>query len=340
MNLGVCGLGNTGSFAVIDLLREFDEVCYNSSMHEFSIIYTPDGILDLYYHIVESPSRFQSSDIAIYRFEKLVRNIFSKSKDKKQNEYNKKMLELSLKYIEDITQIKWKGTWGRRYDFYSPLKKFWYKVFYKLRFISDKPFKKIAYEDMRYSYRKDDFLLITKQYINNLIKIVNETNSNIFIIDQVFPGDNPYKCFKFLDNPYAIIVDRDPRDLYILSKCEINSDSAWIPTDNVEDFIQYYKTMREKCDVDTDKERILHIQYEDLIYNYENVLTTLKEFLNISQHSFKESHFKKEISINNTQLFNKHVEYADDIEKIEKELKDYLFDYSKYPKKIEFGKTF
>lgn len=34
-------------------------------------------------------------------------------------------------------------------------------------------------------------------------------------LDQPFSGNNPENSFKFYNNPYAIIVDNDPRDLYL-----------------------------------------------------------------------------------------------------------------------------
>lgn len=73
MIVGVCGLGYTGSGAVLDLLKEFDENYVIDAM-EFALAYTPDGLEDLEYHLVKSPSRYFSSDIAIKRFKNYIKS--------------------------------------------------------------------------------------------------------------------------------------------------------------------------------------------------------------------------------------------------------------------------
>lgn len=340
MIIGVSGLGNTGSFAVIDLLKEYTETYYNPAMHEFSICYCPDGLLDLRYHLIEAPFRFQSSDIALLRFEKLINNLFRTSDRSHQGKYNKRLLKISHEYLEKITQIKWDGTWGFRYDMYSPFKKLLYKILFKTKGIfGKKAFINFAKETMRYSVRPENFDKITKEYINSLIDVVQEDKNSIFVLDQAFPGDNPEKVFFLFDDPRAIVVDRDPRDLYLLSKCDIREDSMWIPTDDVRDFINYYRLMRERRDAVKNPSKILFVQYEDLIYNYDREVKRIEEFLNISNHCFANNFFVKDVSINNTQLFNKHTNFREDIALIEKELSEYLYDYSKYEKKTVFGKT-
>ena len=63
-----------------------------------------------------------------------------------------------------------------------------------------------------------------------------------------------------------IIVDRDPRDVYLLSKNNLRKDAAWIPT-SVCDFVSYYKLLRSNNYNDS---RIYNLQFEDLVYQYEN----------------------------------------------------------------------
>lgn len=337
--LGVCGLGNTGSFAIIDLLREYQEVFYNKYLDEFPFCYTPDGLLDLKYHLVDSPCRYESCDAALFRFEKLIGRTFCSKKGPCKT-FRKELKNASYKYINSITDFEWKGTWSFRYRS-SPLhKRFFTKVLYKLMpILGEKPYISYTNERLRYSYRPDDFLGKTQVYLENILNITSPNNVDYVLVDQLFPGDNPELCFQFFKDPYAIVVDRDPRDLYILSKCEIKAGSTWIPTDNVEDFIAYYKIMREKSNSIVSKKRVLKIQYEDLIYEYDKTKKKIENFLNISRHLYSKKHFLVEDSINNTQLFIKHPEFKDDVEKIKKELGKWLFDYSKYPTKTSFGKT-
>ncbi len=336
MIVGVCGLGNTGSFAVVDLLREYDEIYYNKDLYEFSLCYCPDGLLDLEYHLFQCPSRFQGSDMAFHRFENLTDNFFYYW----EKERKKKVKKLTKEYIDSITQVSWNGTWGFRCSNYGTIKLFIYKVFFKLRpIIGEKPFIWYVNERMRYSVKPENFYEASKKYISDVIESTDWPMDKIMVIDQAFSGDNPEQCFKFYNDPYAIVVDRDPRDLYILSKCEINSDSRWIPTDSVTDFITYYKNMRERRDVLKNPTRVLYVQYEKLIYEYEETKKEIEAFLHIKMHNKKNQYLKVMESINNTQLFNKHPELLSDVKVIEKELSEWLFDYSKYPVRTVFGKV-
>lgn len=246
MIVGVCGLGNTGSMAVIDLLKEYDETFYSNLFHEFALCYCPDGLIDLEFHIVDNPSRFHSSDIAIYRFEKYIHNYFSSWDE----DLRKTAIEVLNSFLDSIVQVEWKGTWGFRIDNYSFSKKMIYKILYKLRPVfGDNLFSKYANVQMKYSVRPENFDSSARLFISQIIKLANPPEDKIVLIDQAFSGDNPERCFKYFEDPYAIVVDRDPRDLYILSKYYIHADSLWIPTDNVENFITYYKQMRVNIDL-------------------------------------------------------------------------------------------
>lgn len=335
MILGVSGLGNTGSMALIDLLREYDEVFFNTYLGEFSLCYLPDGLLDLEAHIVNQPCRFQSSDIAIKRFENLINWMFADHKGERLK-YNSIYRKAAMKFIDDITQISWQGTWSHRIQNKSDFWKFFHKVLFKVKKIfgsfGENLYCGYVKENMRYSARSEEFGAKARQFLQTIIDTAGAEGNKINLIDMAFPGDNPETCFHFFEDPYAIIVDRDPRDLYILSKYYIHTDSLWIPTDNVDDYIFYFRNMRLKADPVRDKSRVLKIQYEDLIYNYESIEKTIQDFLGIKNHKNKGKYFKREESINNTQLFEQFPEEADNIKRIDKELNEWIFDFTRFEK--------
>ena len=74
--------------------------------------------------------------------------------------------------------------------------------------------------------------------------------------------------------------------------------------------------------------KVLRIKFEDLIYNYDKELKKIEKFLNFKkeEHINPKSRFNPEISIKNTQLFNKK-EYIKEVKIIEKELSNYLYDF-------------
>lgn len=338
--IGVCGLGFTGSGAVTDLLKEYDEILFNNNFNEFSLCYYTDGLLDLKHNLVDCPIRFESSDAALYRFQNLVKKTYG-SKHFRKSPYNKKIYLACMRYIEDVTQIKWKGTWGFRLGETRFIKNFLIRVAFKLRrIIGDSFFVKLSSTTMRFSIRPINFIDRTKELIQDILHITSnekEANKKYYLLDQAFPGDKPQECFVFFEDAKAIVVDRDPRDVYLLSKYDVHADSSWIPTDNVYKFIDYYRIMREHSEYKN--ENILRIRFEDIIYNYDSTRNKIEEFLNICNHLNKGKFLDVEKSVLNTQLFNKYPDESENIKIIEKELKEWLFDFSKYERVCSKVKT-
>lgn len=116
-----------------------------------------------------------------------------------------------------------------------------------------------------------------------------------------------------------------------------------MPTWDLDTWIAYYKYRRKyiKLQKQNNTENILHLQFEELIYNYEESLTKIKRFLSLgdTEHIKKGEIFIPEKSKTNTQLFRKYPKYAKDIEKIEKELSEFCYPYTdeqtKYPQASE-----
>ena len=132
---------------------------------------------------------------------------------------------------------------------------------------------------------------------------------------------------KFFKNSKAILVDRDPRDLYILAKCYLKIQGSCIPTDDVQKFVEYWRLIRENCTVDDSN--ILHISFEDLIFNYGVISDRIKHFLGIENSCNNNTFFDPNVSINNTRLFLSHSELSKDIEYICKELSQFLYPFEK-----------
>lgn len=329
MIIGICGLGYTGSGAVIDLLKEFADVNVMDEP-EFTICYMPDGIYHLEKALFDTPIRYMSSDAAFFRFLKLTKNLNSK------NSYFRKVVGKNFKtlvdnYLDSITQIKWKGNWG--FDVHE-MTKFQKNIKFRIPAKIDKIFPRLSrkYSNyfsykrlMRYSVKPLNFDDSTRSFIRSLIFPFNENNNKTTVLNQPFPGDNPTICFKYFDNPIAIIVDRDPRDLFILAKELVTKEATWIPTDNILDFINYYKKMRENT-VKEDQ-RILRINFEDLIYDYDLTVKRISKFTGLSTHLSPKKYFKNEVSMKNTMLFYKFQKYEKEIKQIEVELSDFLYSF-------------
>ena len=180
---------------------------------------------------------------------------------------------------------------------------------------------------MRLSISPKDFDSITKDYMNSILRAIGKTEEDDkFVVDQLFSGDDPEKSFKYFDDPYAIVVKRDPRDVYLLSKHVISVYSRWIPTKNVEEFVEYYKILYGNSKYDSST-RVLEVQYEDLIYQYEPTVKKVEEFLGISKHTKEKEHFNPAYSERYTQLITDYPEEKEAIEYIEKNLSEFLYTF-------------
>ena len=208
--------------------------------------------------------------------------------------------------------------------------------------IIEKVTKKTSYiwpcRTMYYSVEPENFYEEAKKYINNILEAMGVDLSRPVCLDQPFEGNAPQQSFPFFDDPYAVVIDRDPRDLYLAGKYTKDPNFKFTPKKNVDDFIIYYKNLRKNQK--NDNQRILRVNFEDLIYCYEDSIKKIEEFLNLGEHIREKQIFDPEKSINNTQLIRLHPEDKNEINKIEKELKEFLYPFEDY-KNIEFkGKPF
>ena len=188
-------------------------------------------------------------------------------------------------------------------------------------------------EEKRYiSTYPENFVEKTQNYVRRILEAAGLVDGKyIIMLDQPFPPNDPSVVFHYYDDPYAIIVNRDPRDLYVLVKHLRFSKARFIPHDTVENFVKYYRAV-SYYNQNEDKSRILRIQFEDLIYEYDATVKRIEEFLHIDKHISPRKYLDPQISIKNTYMMDLFPEDKEDIAYIEKELPEYLFPFEKYEK--------
>jgi len=331
MNICVCGNGYSGSSAVTDYLRDYDNIAVSPYDIEFMFLYDVDGIDDLRYHIVERPVRYYACDAAIKRYRNYIKSICTPNSNLYKLSGNK-LFDLTDEYITQITQLSWNGWWHfdlREADFFH---KTWnYRVLTRFsnikKFLLGKGIDINPNSLMRLSIKPSNFDAATSKYIKELINLFNVNNAKDVVLDLPFPmGEYEHYRRYFSDDTKIINVIRDPRDVYILAKRVNDTYSTWIPTKKVSDFIEYYKLLCCNRTVGMVNNE-LTIYFEDLIYDTDNTLRMINDFLSITGH-YQQQSFDPKKSINNTQLFNRYPEYIDDIRIIESELGQFLYDYS------------
>ena len=101
-----------------------------------------------------------------------------------------------------------------------------------------------------------------------------------------------------------------------------------MPTNRVEDYIKYYRAIRENQPYKEKNNRVLAIQFEDMIYHYDETTEKIRDFLKLGDNPAPKSIFDPAISMPNTQVWKRYPQFAKDIKRIEEELPEYLFDYT------------
>lgn len=335
MIIGTCGFCSTGSSAVSDYLKEFEENQVLDDI-EFVFPYLPDGLEDLEYHLTKSISRDESSAVAFTRFRRFMK--FHKNEvvintSIESAEYDKIVED----FISSLVQMRWTGV--RRSDgllFYNYLYR---RVGLSLMqqrvipFINSK-FKKCVdlypHRELELSVMPENFTEAARHFVSSLLLAMGADFSRNIVLDQPFTGDDPVKSFHFFEEPIAFVVDRDPRDNYIFAREFLYKKDKYMPIETVESFVKYYALLRDNRPYKLHNDKVMRLHFEDLVYNYDATTKKIREFCKLPENKRPQTIFRPERSMANTQLFRRFPKYAKDVKYIEKELEDYLFDFSKY----------
>lgn len=322
--------GGTGSSAITDLLKEFNNVL-SLGDYEFTIAHEVDGISDLQHYIVDDWHRLKC-DEGIYRFKRLVNRI-----EKDYNKFfNNKFSNYTDNYINNLIELRWNGYWPQQRFRISKIEEFFY---YRLPLKIQREFIKIKQKNNKYelvpNQRKKEFNYVnidtcffeeTKKYTTNLLSSVDEKHEYKYLaFDQLVPPFNIDRYINYFSNIKVIIVDRDPRDLYILNKKYWKE--GWIPTEDVEIFIKWFNDMRKKINGQINNDNVLMVKFEKLIYDYENEVKKIIDFIGIEEeeHIRKKEFLNPKNSLKNTRLWLQNNEYSNDIKKIEEKLKKFCY---------------
>ena len=345
MIVDVTGFGWSGSGAFHDLLREYDDVQFASYEYdfEFTLLWVCDGIADLEHKLCEKHCRFFDSNKAIHRFIEATRAMNNVPMMQYNRVFHGRFPSICKRYIDDLTDVVFEGHSFDDLMYPTPKDRILYRYNYLIKKILGNHYlinlfhrdfsKKFIY-DIKFpiyvSYNPELFLSRTHQLMDELFSYVRKDENKPIITDQFFPTENPEKYFKYVNEPAkAIVVRRDPRDTFLLTKVTYNSGIHY-PVDNIDDFIVYYKKIVEsskKIDVDS----VLYVNFEELVYDYSNTKNKIEQFIGLSNHTKPRRYFNPDVSINNTQLYKKYNGFEQEIRQIEDALPESLFDFSKYP---------
>ncbi|MDR2193396.1 MAG: hypothetical protein LBP19_02875 [Treponema sp.] len=338
------GYGNTGSSAGTNILEEFASI-KSYKENEFTFAHETDGIADLESSFAEGHRL--KTDLAVKRFLVLAHQLSSEKHYKYA--FNGKFERLAIEYINSIVKCVWKGWWFRAFETERLSKKDTFRIKFagtlfkylleSLDFDLYEPdgwtpdYRPVTNEYYSNFLDKNDihnFIDKTKLFTANLLQEAAAGNTyNYIMLDQAIPPIAVSKYIRYWTNPKVIIVDRDPRDLYVINKALWGS--GYIPSNTAEQFIAWYGATRQtrEAELGHSSGEMLFLPFESLVYTYDDSLKKIINFINLSpkDHIHKLQYFNPEISRKNTLIFPQYPDLAGDVKKIEKQLEKYCYPF-------------
>lgn len=328
--LTVASYYGTGSSAITDLISEYEPV-KSMTNYEFRFAQDPDGLSELEYNLVDNFNRHNSGH-ALKRYRNLVDYYGNHFMVKRYEPFfNNKWKEISYKYIDSLTDFSFPGIW--QYDFYDkgPWYEFWHKFperVLKRTIWRNKPDRHLLLgKQITLASHPSEakFIQCTKEYTDSLMVEANGENKPYVLFDQLLPSTNIQHHMRYFNNIRVFVVDRDPRDLYLLAKYEWNDRVVPRDIDIFCKWFMYIRSMRGTEIWDTDK--IMFIQFEDLVYKYDETVKKIENWTGLKkeEHTDSKKYFDPAISIKNTRYWEQHPQYVEEANMIAERLPEYLY---------------
>jgi hypothetical protein len=307
--VSVQGFGHSGSGAVIDLLREIPKATVlggvdsngsqsatKEALPEFDIIRVSGGLLEIE-KLINSDNIF-ITDALINRFILLLENFVNHSNSR--NEIQILLLNFMDKII-DFSINNLKGEW---YNLHLKSNNK-HPVIYFLKHLS-----------------KEEYINHCSELLQRLFSLLG--HNQLLVLDQLFSDieNNFIRNKLYVSNLKAIIVQRDPRDVFMTG---LNRKEDWIPYYDVTKFVRWYNVMLKNypC-INSD---VLNLKFEDLVIDYDIERKKILNFLEleIEDHINIKTKFVPEISIKNIGLWKGREDCKEQISYIENNLADWCY---------------
>lgn len=352
INVSVFGFYGSGSSAVIDFLREFDNVgvALDRNRH---------GVLRPYEHFpfVSSGGLFECCTLltninSIYNSDKIVNNFVKCNKRLNNNDFGSfgsykwlvgdEFIKATYQFLEDIGAKKAGASTSEhkvkvRFSLVMCVLQLAAKIVYK-RPVYKWGKKNVMDKEPTYYAMptKETVYAAARNFVNKYFEMCAQPNMEAMIYDQLICPQHTSLIEQYFDDNFrAIAVERDPRDIYSLSKYfwskpPYSVTGAPLPTD-ITEFCSYWK---ENMDYNRNVKNLLVVKFEDLIYNYADTTERIIDFVGLNKHDHvrKYQYFNPDYSIRNTQSFLISDTTKKESDEVAKLLDEYLYDF---PYKIE-----
>ena len=287
----------------------------------------PDGISDLEYNLIDNWHRLNSG-FAVKRFRKFAKeynHTYSLIFGDNWKKYSKE-------YADSLTEFEFAGYWHGDIRLLPFYKQFIYKCRRGISLMMPKKYRKTP--DYNYfpgimsvftNPGREEFYKKTQDFCEKLISSVSDNDDEYFVMDQAVSTTNIARYLNYVSDLKVIIVDRDPRDLYVQG---IEGKTHVLPHD-VEKFAAQYIASRSTISEELKNKNVLYVQFEDLIYKYDESTERICGFLGLDEnkHTKKREYFNPDISIKNTQMWKTRTGYEEQLRFLDKTLSGFYYDF-------------
>ena len=324
----VLGTWSSGSGAISDYLSSRKDLFNPFGVNEFKICSDPTGLhylfnncylkKDLLYptHVFDEYKKYITN---------LEKHIVYSGIGKKKKLYDKKIIPITNKFLDDVTQIKYYGL----PHYKSVNMDFKQKMSIKIgRKLTNKNIAEMKILPIIVPVNKEKFIKLSREYVNKLIQISSKKKlKNLrVVLNNGADITDPVNSSQYYYNRKIICVTRDPRDIFSGMKMRQANSTPWY---DVEIFINWYKYFFANSQFEKilKNNLILHVKFEDFIKSFDKQNEKICKFLGISKkivfkHN-KEKIFDFNFSKKNVFKSKKNLSRRE-FNLIEKKLKGYL----------------
>lgn len=283
MNLiDLSGYSFTGKSAVYDVISEWDGFYSHGKEFEFDLIRVQGGLIELRQALTQEHWSPVRSSEAIRNFLRLVhhiggdRSLLSRFK-RSGAQYDYYLPGFSLltkEFVGSLIEASWQCEWP--FALYSRDKGFITGIKLARKF-------GFSREDSVYLARLSEkqFDAKSREYFERLFAPIAAKGFRWLVLNNAFEPFSPERSIGFFNHAKAIVVDRDPRDVYISAlragKIEGSQVGLAVTGGSVSNFIRRFRIYRSSATAKSP--HVYRMQFESLVLDYEAEVKRLRAFL-------------------------------------------------------------
>ena len=280
--IDLSGYSFTGKSAVYDLISRWNGYYSHGKEFEFDLIRAQGGLLDLRQALTQKHWSPVRSSEAIRNFFRLVhhmggdRNVLSRMRRSgaSYDHYLPGFSLLTNEFVGSLVEASWQCEWP--FALYSRDKEYLTAIKLARKF-------GFSREDTVYLARlsEAEFDAKASEYFERLFAPIAAKGFRWLVLNNAFEPFSPERSIEFFSHAKAIVVDRDPRDVYISAlragKIEGSQVGLAVTGGSVSNFIRRFRINRSG---ETAKSpHVYRMQFESLVLDYEAEVKRIRIFL-------------------------------------------------------------